>query len=248
MNPIGIIQSSKQIPDKKENHNSKIRRIHFSFLNFFRWSESDVKVEKPTLNIQLNEFETYNCKTRAIQTIKFTISSKKECELAFKQRIKDINVIIRDRFFTRTNILPENVGIKLLEFFSIDKPTDNFNCFDFVNFVFGIYQKDQGLSLQINKWSLKLLDLDSLGLGSAICFAKEKGREAKFVYKKEYYVCQSNCYELILHYALCIGSDLFLSVLGKGGPLIVTNLNSIKILYNADKIYEIFPATVKKSV
>lgn len=246
MNPVGLIQSSNQIPDKKENHNPKIHRIHFSFLNFFRWSEIHAKVEKPVLNIQLNEYETYNCKTRTIQTIKFTMPIRKEWELAFKQKIKDINVIVQDKFFTRLNILPENVGFKLLEFFSIDRPTENFNCFDFINFVFGFYRKDQGLSLQINKWSLKLLEIDSLGLGRAICLAKEIGSEAKFVYKKEYYVCQSNCYELILHYALCIGSDLFLSVLGKGGPLIVTNLNSIKILYNADKIYEIFPATVDK--
>ena len=141
------------------------------------------------------------------------------------KNVSDLNVLLKNAFSKQKITLPYIVKQNLLTL--LKKPNlrlfPTFCCVDFINFLFG--QLEEKNTFSVPCWDIyEISSTSDLTLGDAIYLSK--GNQ-------------------ITHFALYISDNVYLSLFGTNGPLIITSLGEIKKGFDGNSVYKISPKNPK---
>ena len=137
---------------------------------------------------------------------------------------KKLQVFIHDRRSLSCLPLESSVEQQLLDYLLQGPPIPTFCCLDFVQKLFDKYVPQSPHVFNRGEWKFSRSSKNKL-LKTGEAIALGQGRKVSS----------------IRHFAFCLGQDLYLSVAGDGGHLIVTELEEMKNLYQARNVFVICP-------
>ena len=173
----------------------------------------------------------YECKILTKGVKPKSIKYKEIQEIALKS--ENTRVFISDKNFKVASVnLPQRIYANLHKFLQEGRPDLGFCCVDFVTYLFEKYSSKNLNSLDIDQWEFLPFKASQISPGEAVMLYKKEELDQAQDQKIDINWTKLKQLES-KHFAIYIGANIYLSLLGKRGPLTFTTLKEMQKFYGS---------------
>lgn len=188
---------------------------------------SAYKIEDEKRHIKANVYQSWILR-KGVKAIPFKLKSVGS--LANDAEKPQIFIYDKKNIGTQVD-LPQKIYKNLHKFILNGRPERGFCCVDFVTYLFEKYSPQFHNSLNINEWEIAPFNASQIAIGEAVLI--HNNMKPFQLNENENNVKWSELKHLdVQHFAIYIGSKIYLSLFGKRGPLAFTTLTELQRFYS----------------